>query len=79
MSDTDNKTLEMAEELQAAAVNEKIAAARQRLDQTKDLRFAGWGGKTCFNCGNDISPERLAMKRVRCVQCQAAAECEGRD
>ena len=78
MSETDNKALEMVEDIQAAALNEKIASARQGLDQTKDPRFVGWDGKACFDCGNGIPSERLAMKRVRCVQCQTAAERKGR-
>lgn len=77
MSDTDNKTIEMAENLQAAELDEKMAIARRGLDQTKDLRFIGWDGETCFGCDKDIPAARLAMKRVRCVPCQTIAERKG--
>ena len=75
MSGLNDKTLEMAERLQAAQVEEKIAQARVR--QCDEPRFANWDGETCFDCGEDMLAKRLEMGRVRCVHCQTVAERKG--
>ena len=31
-------------------------------------------GKTCVECGEDIPAKRLAMRKVRCVDCQTELE-----
>jgi RNA polymerase-binding transcription factor DksA len=76
MSGLNDKTLEFAERLQLAQVEEKIAQARVR--QCDESRFTGWDGETCFDCGEEIPVQRLEMGRVRCVYCQTTAERLGR-
>lgn len=73
----DEKFLEDAEALQQASVDAKLAQSQAQLDQTKQGRFFGWDGATCFDCGDDLTEARLAMKRVRCVHCQTVAEKKG--
>lgn len=36
--------------------------------------FNEFDGKTCVDCGDEIPAERLAMHRIRCVDCQEALE-----
>jgi RNA polymerase-binding transcription factor DksA len=75
MSGLNDKTLEFAERLQLAQVEEKIAQARRR--QCDEPRFASWDGETCFDCGEEVLAKRLEMGRVRCVDCQTTAERKG--
>lgn len=35
-------------------------------------------GACCVDCGNDIPKARLALGKVRCVDCQSAREHRGR-
>lgn len=77
MSGLNDKTLEMAERLVSAQVDEQVAKARVL---QKDLgKFASWDGETCFDCGCDIPAKRIEMGRVRCVDCQTVAEKKGID
>ncbi len=77
MSGLGDKTLEMAERLVAAQVDNQVAKARTR--QCDLGKFASWDGETCFDCGGDIPEERIEMGRVRCVHCQSVAERKGID
>jgi RNA polymerase-binding transcription factor DksA len=75
MSGLNDKTLEFAERLQAAHVEEKIQAARVK--QADLPQFNSWDGETCFDCGEDLPFKRIEMGRVRCVHCQSVAERKG--
>lgn len=75
MSELNDKTLEMAERIVSAAVEERVAQARAL--QRDNPKFASWDGETCFDCGGDIPEERIEMGRVRCVHCQSVAERKG--
>ena len=75
MSGLNDKTLEMAERLVAAQVDNQVAKARTR--QSDLVQFASWDGETCFDCSEDIPEERIEMGRVRCVHCQSVAEKKG--
>lgn len=76
MSGLNDKTLEMADRLIAAEVDNRVAQARTK--QCDLPQFIAWDGETCFDCGDDIPEERLEMGRVRCVPCQQVAEKKGR-
>lgn len=75
MSDLNDKTLEMAEKTIDAAVQERLAAMKQR--QCDHPKFASWDGETCFDCTAEMPPVRIEMGRVRCVGCQEVAEKKG--
>lgn len=77
MSSLNDKTLEFAERLQAAHVEEKIQEARVK--QCDLPKFANWDGETCYDCGEDLPFKRIEMGRVRCVHCQTVAERKGLD
>lgn len=72
MSDLNDKTLEFAERIVNAAVEERLEKARER--QCDKPEFRTWDGETCFDCGEDLPEERIEMGRVRCVICQTKAE-----
>ena len=36
--------------------------------------FNEFDGKTCVDCGDNIPEARLAMQRIRCVDCQEVLE-----
>ena len=76
MSDLNDKTLEFAERIVSASVEERIEKARER--QCDKPEFRAWDGETCFDCGEDLPEERIEMGRVRCVICQTKAERLGR-
>jgi RNA polymerase-binding transcription factor DksA len=76
MSDFDNRFVEIAESLQAAAIDKRVEDARKR--QCDEYRFREWDKETCFDCGNDMPKLRLDMGRVRCIFCQTKAERNGR-
>lgn len=65
----DEKFLEMADSVSAAAVAAGIASASKQANQTKPLDFDG----TC-TCGEEIPPERVALKFYNCVVCQGRKE-----
>ncbi len=67
----DAKFLEMAEQLSAEEVTANLGRVRRELDQsqTKPKDFDG----TC-TCGEEIPPERVALKFYNCTVCQGKKE-----
>lgn len=35
---------------------------------------ADWDGETCYECGHELPPERIAAKRFKCVRCKTIEE-----
>lgn len=62
--------LVMAERLAENERDAGIAAARAALRET----HPDFDGENCVACGNPVPPERLALEKVRCVECQTAVE-----
>lgn len=59
----------------AESLNESgIAAARRACAPESHPNF---DGLHCVDCEEDIPPQRLAMKRVRCTACQSRLETHG--
>lgn len=65
----DEKFLEMAGNVSEAAVAAAIESASKQANQPKPLDFDG----TC-TCGEEIPPERVALKFYNCVFCQGRKE-----
>ncbi len=65
----DEKYLETAELHLAAEATESLAKVRRELNQPKPKDFDG----TC-TCGEEIPPERVALKFYNCVICQGRKE-----
>ena len=65
----DEKFLEMADSVSAAAVAAGVDSARKANEQKKPEDFDG----TC-TCGEEIPPERVALKFYNCVVCQGRKE-----
>lgn len=63
--------IDEAAALAATLTDGAIAAARRANAPETHPDF---DGETCVECGEDIPPARLAMKKVRCVHCQGALE-----
>lgn len=64
----DEKFLEMADSVSAAAVAAGVDSARKE-QQTKPANFDG----TC-SCGEEIPPARVALNYFNCVVCQGRRE-----
>lgn len=65
---------EKAQEFVDAAVEERRrAAAPERVPDENGVM-----DPACEDCGEDVEPERLAMGRCRCFNCQTLHERRGR-
>jgi RNA polymerase-binding transcription factor DksA len=62
---------------------EQAAALQERMNEAglAEVRRAvapeyhpDFDGKHCIDCGDDIPPKRLEMRRIRCVGCQSRLE-----
>ena len=49
-------------------------AVRRATGKSGPESHPDFDGETCVGCGDEISPIRLRMGRVRCVDCQARLE-----
>jgi RNA polymerase-binding transcription factor DksA len=67
----DEKYMEFAEELTEMMRNEGLRNVRLANAPESHPDF---DGAHCVDCGDEIPPERLAIKRVRCVLCQGLLE-----
>jgi len=67
--------IDEASQLAANLTENAIAAVRQAIAPETHPDF---DGATCVECGDDMPPERLAAKRVRCTSCQSELEHRNR-
>lgn len=71
MADLSEREIEHAEWLTDRMRDEGLYQVRKALEPESDPDFESpW----CIGCGNEIPPERLALKRIRCVHCQRVKE-----
>lgn len=63
--------IDEAAALTSALTDGAVAAARAASAPEFHPDF---DGVSCVDCGNDIPAGRLALKKVRCVECQGAKE-----
>lgn len=75
MADLNEKALEFAEKSIAEGVEKRLAEMQK--PQFCHPKFSEWDGKNCFDCGDEVNSTRLALGRVRCVDCQTIAEKKG--
>ena len=64
---------EIAQHLQ---LQEQAAISRKAREMNRPEFHPDFDGETCVECGEDIPPERLRLRRVRCVDCQSFLEEE---
>ncbi len=67
----DEKDIEQAEHLTDMLRNEGLYNVRAANAPESHPDF---DGVHCVDCTDDIPPERLALRRVRCVLCQGILE-----
>ena len=67
----DEKYLEMAEAREQMQRDRALYEAQQRAAPETHPDF---DGKHCIECDVEIHPGRLALKKVRCIDCQEATE-----
>lgn len=67
----DEKYLEMAEAQEQMQRDRALHEARQRAAPETHPDF---DGKHCIECDAEIPSGRLALKRVKCIECQEATE-----
>jgi RNA polymerase-binding transcription factor DksA len=67
--------LDEAAQLTATLTEGAIEAARRANAPEIHPDF---DGETCLDCGNDIPAGRLALGKIRCVECQSIREHRGR-
>ena len=63
--------VDRASENEAILAEEGVARARMAAQPNppKD-----WDGETCYECGNEMPKERLAMRWHQCVPCKSLIE-----
>lgn len=64
---------EIAQHLQ---LQEQAEISRKAREMNRPEFHPDFDGKTCVDCGEDIPPARLLLRRVRCVDCQSFLEEE---
>jgi len=66
-----DRATNLTQELTESAIAEQRRKARPEQVQNPD---GSWPTTTCVDCEVDIPPARLAMGKVRCVDCQTLLE-----
>lgn len=67
LTDTSDIATEQEERFRAEALRQVLLASAPQTHEDFD-------GKTCLECADDIRPERLAMGKIRCTDCQEILE-----
>lgn len=52
----------------------RVEALRQIRQAAQEQSHPDFDGKTCLDCANDIPNQRLALGKIRCVDCQELIE-----
>ena len=66
---------EMYADIEERKIAHIIAAHKNK--QCDKVKYAGWNGKTCWDCGAILPKTRVSFGRVRCINCQEDAEKRG--
>lgn len=64
---------EIAQHLQ---LQEQASISHRARELNRPESHPDFDGETCVECGEEIPPARLILKRVRCVDCQSFLEEE---
>lgn len=71
-----DEVVDEAEIAQHIQLKEQAAISVRARELNRPETHPDFDGQTCVECGEDIPPARLLLRRVRCVDCQTFLEEE---